>query len=166
MKWLVLCWIILAGCGGGPISPETQTLSAFMSIANVSRDPVFNPSGEIIGVNLSAEVINTGPIPIGSPFVMTWRLRSANNSEIARVTHRFARFDAGETQRVLLAMTFDARSSLSGVRDAVTFDFEDPQSEILISQRNSAAIAGAGVFLTSSGGPCNTCVYNWQGCRV
>ena len=48
MRQLVICWLFLLGCGGDPLSPETEILSAFMSIANVSRDPIFNPEGEII----------------------------------------------------------------------------------------------------------------------
>lgn len=156
MKRLVVCIVILMGCGGDPVSPEAEALSSFMSIANVSRDPIYNADGDIVGVMLSAEVVNTGPLPVVSPFIMTWRLR-ANNDEIARGTHRFAEFGSGQAQRVVLTLSFDARGSLSGVQDVVTFDFEDPQSVILISQRNSAAMAGAGVFLTSSGGPWSTC---------
>ena len=156
MKGLITCFLFFIGCGGDPVSPEAEALSAFMSIANVSREPIENAGGEIVGVTLSADVIHTGPIPVISPFIMTWRLRDSGNGEIARMTHRFTQFAVGQAQRVVLTMSFSARSSLSGVQDVVTFDFEDPQSTRLTSQRNSAAMAGAGVFTTSSGGPCNT----------
>lgn len=96
-----------------------------MSIANVHRDPVHNPAGDIVGVNILADVVNTGPVPIISPFIMTWKLRTADSAEIARTTHRFSRFEAGQVQKVALSMAFDPRSSLSDVQNVVTFDFEE-----------------------------------------
>lgn len=123
MRWLTVC--LLLGCGGVPISPENEILSDFMSIASVHRDPIHNAAGEIVGVNITAEVINTGPVPIISPFIMTWQLRAANSTEIARTTHRFSRFDAGQAQKIALTLTFAPRSSLSGVQNVVTFDFEE-----------------------------------------
>ena len=118
-----LLFFVLFGCGGDPVSPEAEALSAVMSIANVSREPVLNANGDIVGVNLSAEIVNTGPVPIISPVVMTWRLR-VSNDEIARTTHRFTGFGIAQVQGVALTLTFEARSSLSGVQDVVTFDFE------------------------------------------
>ena len=94
-----------------------------MSIANVHRDPIHNAAGDIVGVNILAEVVNTGPVPIISPFIMTWKLRTADNQEIARTTHRFTRFDAGQVQKIALTMAFAPRSNLSGVQNVVTFDF-------------------------------------------
>ena len=96
-----------------------------MSIANVHREPVHNADGDIVGVNISADVVNTGPVPIISPFIMTWRLRTADSEEIARATHRFTQFDAGQVQKIALTMAFAPRSSLSGVQNVVTFDFEE-----------------------------------------
>jgi hypothetical protein len=124
MKRLSLVLLFLFGCGGDPVSPEAEALSAVMSLANVSRESVLNAEGDIVGLNLSAEVVNTGAIPIISPIVMTWRLRVSNN-EIARTTHRFTDFGVGQAQRVFLTLPFEARSSLSGVQDVVTFDFEE-----------------------------------------
>ena len=124
MKYRLLCCLVLLGCGGDPISPETDVLSNFMSIANVRRDPIHNATGDITGIALSAEIINTGPVPIISPVIMTWKLRAPNGEEIARATHRFAQFDAGQAQDIALTMTFAPRVDLSGVRDVVTFDFE------------------------------------------
>ena len=166
MKRLAICLLILTGCGGDPISPEAEALSAFMSIANVRREPILNAGGEIVGVTLSADVVHTGPIPVISPFIMTWRLRDPNDGEIARKTHRFVQFGVGQAQQVGLTMSFAARSSLSGLQDVVTFDFEDPQSTLVISQRNSAAMVGAGVCLRSLGGPWSTCAYSLQGWPV
>ena len=123
MRWLIVC--LLLGCGSVPISPENELLSDFMSIANVHREPIHNAAGDIVGVNIQAEVVNTGPVPIISPFIMTWRLRGPNRAEIARATHRFTRFDAGQMQKIALNMSFAPRSSLSGVQNVVTFDFEE-----------------------------------------
>ena len=123
MRWLLVC--LLLGCGGVPISPENEILSDFMSIANVHREPIHNAAGDIVGVNILAEVVNTGPVPIISPFIMTWKLRTANSEEIARTTHRFSRFDAGQVQRIALTMEFAPRSNLSNVQNVVTFDFEE-----------------------------------------
>lgn len=123
MKWLIVC--LLLGCGGVPISPENELLSDFMSIANVRREPIHNTDGDIVGVNISADVVNTGPVPIISPFIMTWRLRGPNRAEISRATHRFSRFEAGQVQEIALTMAFAPRPNLSGVQDAVTFDFEE-----------------------------------------
>ena len=116
---------LLLGCGGVPISPENEILSDFMSIANVRREPIHNANGDVVGTNISADVINAGPLPIISPFIMTWRLRTTNSEEIARTTHRFSRFDAGQVQKIVLAMAFAPRSSLSDVQNVVTFDFEE-----------------------------------------
>ncbi|MCY3869754.1 MAG: hypothetical protein OXG87_09365 [Gemmatimonadetes bacterium] len=123
MRWLIAC--LLLGCGGVPISPENDLLSDFMSIANVHREPTYNATGDIVGVNILADVVNTGPVPIISPFIMTWKLQTANSEEIARTTHRFSRFDAGQVQKIALTMEFAPRSNLSGVQNVVTFDFEE-----------------------------------------
>ena len=123
MRWLTVC--LLIGCGGVPISPENELLSDFMSIANVHRDPIHNSAGDIVGVNILADVVNTGPVPIISPFIMTWKLRTADSEEVARATHRFARFEAGQVQKIALTMACTPRSNLSDLQNVVTFDFEE-----------------------------------------
>ena len=123
MRWLIVC--LLLGCGGVPISPENEILSDFMSIANVHREPIHNAAGDIVGVNILAEVVNTGPVPIISPFIMTWKLRTADSEEIARAAHRFSRFEAGQVQEITLNLAFAPRSNLSNVQNVVTFDFEE-----------------------------------------
>ena len=125
MKYLFLSCLVLLACGSVPVSPETEVLSNFMSIANVRRERVHNAAGDITGINLSAEVINTGPVPIISPVIMTWKLRDPNREEIARATHRFAKFEAGQAQTIALTLTFAPRANLLGVQDVVTFDFEE-----------------------------------------
>ena len=123
MRWLIVC--LLLGCGGVPISPENEILSDFMSIANVHREPIHNAAGDIVGVNILAEVVNTGPVPIISPFIMTWKLRTVDSEEIARAAHRFSRFEAGQVQEITLNLAFAPRSNLSDVQNVVTFDFEE-----------------------------------------
>ncbi|MCY3681263.1 MAG: hypothetical protein OXH16_07690 [Gemmatimonadetes bacterium] len=123
MRWLIACFLL--GCGGVPVSPENELLSDFMSIANVHREPIHNATGDIVGVNIRAEVVNTGPVPIISPFIMTWKLRISDSEEIARATHRFTSFEAGQVQRISLNMSFAPRSNLSDVQNVVTFDFEE-----------------------------------------
>ena len=123
MRWLIIC--LLLGCGSVPISPENELLSDFMSIANVHREPIHNAAGDIVGVNILADVVNTGPVPIISPFIMTWKLRAPNRAEIARATHRFTGFDAGQVQKIALTLAFAPRSNLLGVQNVVTFDFEE-----------------------------------------
>ena len=125
MKYLFLSCLVLLACGSVPVSPETEVLSNFMSIANVRRELVHNATGDITGINLSAEVVNTGPVPIISPVIMTWKLRDPNREEIARATHRFAKFEAGQAQAIALTLTFAPRANLLGVQDVVTFDFEE-----------------------------------------
>ena len=51
MKRLSLVLLFLFGCGGDPVSPEAEALSAVMSIANVSRESVLNAEGDIVGLN-------------------------------------------------------------------------------------------------------------------
>ena len=123
MRWLIVC--LLIGCGSVPISPENEMLSNFMSITNVRRTPIHNSADNIVGVIILADVVNTGPVPIISPFIMTWKLRTTDNEEIARATHRFTRFEAGQVQRIALTMTFAPRTSLSGAQNVVTFVFEE-----------------------------------------
>ena len=42
-------------------SPENELLLDFMSIANVHRTPIHNATGDIVGVNILAEVVTRDP---------------------------------------------------------------------------------------------------------
>jgi len=110
--------------GRSHIARERSSFGFYVH-SNVHREPIHNSAGDIVGVNILAEVVNTGPVPIISPFIMTWKLRTANSEEIARTTHRFSRFDAGQVQKIALTMEFAPRSNLSNVQNVVTFDFEE-----------------------------------------
>lgn len=152
---LLLC--VCVGCGDGGLSPEDEFLSHSMALTNVGKLEVRNAQGEITGLRVSVDVVNTAPVPIEEPFVMTWWLRLPNGDLLDTATHRFGgrTFAVGESQRIVLTFDFPARADLTGIQDAATFEFERTQS--------SAAIAGAGVLTMSSGGPCNTWTYIRQG---
>lgn len=156
---LVLCFLMCAmfGCGNGGLSPDDEFLSQSMALTNLGKLEVRNEERQITGVRISVDVINTAPVSIDAPFVMTWWLRLANGDLLATATHRFAGrpFGVSERQRVQLMLTFSARADLIGVQDAATFQFETTVS--------SAAMAGAEVLTMSSGGPCNTWTYMRQG---
>ena len=158
MLRLVLCFVLCAllGCGDGGLSPEDEFLSQAMALTNVGKLEVRDEEGQITGVRISVDVINTAPVPIDALFVMTWWLRLPNGDLLATATHRFAGrpFGSSERQRVQLMLTFPARADLTGVQDAATFQFETTVS--------SAAMAGAGVLTMSSGGPCKTWTYMRQ----
>ncbi|MBT4139688.1 MAG: hypothetical protein HOE48_17345 [Candidatus Latescibacteria bacterium] len=152
---LLIC--ALLGCGNGAISPEDEFLSQVMALTNLGKTELRNADGLIVGVDVSVDVINTAPVSIEAPFVMTWRLRLANGDVLALANHRFGEdaFGVSERRRVHLVLAFPARVDLEGIQDAATFEFESTES--------SAAIAGAGVLTMSSGPPCNTWTYMRQG---
>ena len=152
---LLLC--LMVGCGDAGLSPEDEFLSDAMALTNVGKTEERNAQGEITGMRVAVDVINTAPVAIEAPFVMTWWLRLANGDLLATATYRFAGrpFGVSERRRVQFVLTFPARSDMVGVQDAATFEFETTQS--------SAAMAGAGVLTMSSGGPCKTCTYMRHG---
>jgi len=155
MNWFVIGLVVCLGlgCGDGGLSPEDEFLSQSMALTNVGKLEIRNNQGEITGLRVSVDVVNTAPVPIEEPFVMTWWLRFPNGDLLDTTTHRFGgrTFAVGERQRIVLTFEFAARVDLTGVQDAVTFEFERTAS--------SAAMAGAGVLTMSSGGPCNTWTY-------
>lgn len=148
---VLLCLVV--GCGDAGISPEDEFLSDAMALTNVGKTEVRNAQGEITGMRVSVDVINTAPVAIEAPFVMTWWLRLSNGDLLATATYRFSGrpFSVSERRRVQFVLAFPARADMMGVQDAATFEFETTMS--------SAAMAGAGVLTMSSGGPCNTCTY-------
>ncbi|MGA1196614.1 MAG: hypothetical protein ACO36I_08975 [Candidatus Latescibacterota bacterium] len=148
---MFVLWMgLVFGCGDAGLSPEDEFLSDAMALTNVGKTEIRNDQGEITGVRVSVDVINTAPVPIEAPFVMTWWLRLSNGDLLAKQTYRFDghAFGVSERRRVQFVLEFPARADVRGVQDAATFEFEVTQS--------SAAIAGAGVLTMSSGGPCNT----------
>jgi len=155
---MFILWMgLVFGCGDAGLSPEDEFLSDAMALTNVGKTEIRNTQGEITGVRVSVDVINTAPVSIEAPFVMTWWLRLANGDLLAKQTYRFAgrSFGVSERRRVQFVLEFPARLDIEGVQDAATFEFEVTQS--------SAAIAGAGVLTMSSGGPCNTWTYMRHG---
>lgn len=125
LLWAIALTVFFAGCGSTPVSPEDDVLSQAMALSGVNRSPVTDGTGAVVGVTISADVINTGPVPITQAFVMTWRLL-ASGSTLATGTYRFSgqAFESGERRHVALTLHFPARSDLSGIQDAVTFAFE------------------------------------------
>ncbi|MFT5365706.1 MAG: hypothetical protein ACI8V2_000647 [Candidatus Latescibacterota bacterium] len=159
-KFIVLLFVCgVLGCGNGALSPEDEFLSQAMALTNVGKTEVRNGEGEITGLRVSVDVINTAPVPIEAPFVMKWWLRLPNGDLLATTTYRFTGrpFGVGERQRIQLVLEFPARVDLTDVQDAATFEFE---FETTVS---SAAMAGAGVLTMSSGGPCKTWTYMRHG---
>lgn len=155
LVFFVLC--VMVSCGDTGLSPEDEFLSDSMALTNLLKTEIRNANGAITGVRISVAVVNTAPVSVESPFIMTWYLRLPNGDQLATATHLFSGrpFGVGESRQVQLVLEFPARADLVGVQDAATFEFERAQS--------SAAMAGAGVLTMSSGGPCNTCTYMRQG---
>lgn len=155
MPRLIFCFLIclVFGCGNGALSPEDEFLSQVMALTNLGKTELRNTEGALVGINVSVDVINTGPVLIEEPFILTWRLRFANGDVLALAKHRFGErsFGVGERRRVHLVLTFAPRMDLDGIQDAATFEFESTES--------SAAMAGAGVLTMSSGPPCSTWTY-------
>ncbi len=125
MVWLI--WLVVfAGCSNNAVSPEDESLSQVMSLSSLSKSSLVDAQGAVVGMTVSVDVINTGPVSIDRAFVMTWKLRDSQNAALATTTHRFAGqpFQPAERRRVILTMSFAARPNLSGVQDVVTFAFE------------------------------------------
>lgn len=122
--WIAMLVAMLLGCGNAAVSPDDDVLSQVMALSNVNKAPITQTDGSIVGLTVSADVINTGPVPIEQAFVMTWRLREGN-ATLSAATHRFSGiFDRSERRRVVLTLNFPARPNLSGVQDVVTFEFD------------------------------------------
>lgn len=124
-KCVMFAWIaLILGCGNTAVSPDDDALSQVMALSNVSKTPIHQTDGAITGLTISADVINTGPVPIDQPFFMTWRLREGT-ATLSTATHRFSgTFDRAERRRITLTLNFPARPSLSGIQDVVTFEFD------------------------------------------
>ena len=122
--WSALLVAMFFGCGNNAVSHEDDVLSDVMALSSVSKAPIHQADGAIVGLTISVDVINTGPVPIEQAFVMTWRLRDGNNT-LSVATHRFSGiFGRAERKRVVLTLNFPARSDLSGIQDVVTFAFD------------------------------------------
>jgi hypothetical protein len=155
MPKLVLCFFCawMVGCGNGALSPDDEFLTQAIALTNLGKMEVRNSQGEVTSLSISVDVVNTAPVAIDGAFVMTWWLRQSGGDLLAKTTYRFGDrpFGVGERQRIHVILTFPARPDLAGVQDAVTFEFEKAKS--------AAAMAGAGVLVMSSGGPCRTWTY-------
>lgn len=122
--------VLLASCAGDPRELDNDELSALLSLTNVIKTEVRNPSNadEITGLIVDTTVINSGFDTINVPFRMTWALRR-NGTTLASASRDFpARFSPGQSELVRLVLRFAPESDLSDVRDVVTFDLLDTQS--------------------------------------
>ncbi len=71
---------------------------------------------------ITSTVINAGFITVDVPFLMRWSLL-LDGSVFASTTRQLAAgLSPGDSREVTLTLGFDPIGSVSGLRDAVTFD--------------------------------------------
>ena len=121
----IVALVVLWSCGPSTVSPDSEDLSALLSIGNLVKLPIQNPNaeGSIIGLEVSVDIINTGVITIDVPFTVTWSLLDGEGRIFGTATNRIDRnLASGDRERVTLSLSFPPTPSLSGFQDAVIFD--------------------------------------------
>jgi hypothetical protein len=136
----LLLTALLTCCGTKDDELDTAQLSSMLSISNLSKIPVRDPSdpSRISGVSIQVDVINVGYWEIDVPFLMTWYLVDSEGDPLGSASKRVeAGLKAGGRVSVFLTVSFPPVSSLEGVSDVVTFDplgqMSEPLSRVLPS---------------------------------
>lgn len=123
--FLVVAGMLIQGCGTSPLELDSDELTNLLSITNVVKQPVPDPSDEsrITRVIIDVDVVHVGDYTIDVPFTMTWGLREQNGTLIGSSVVRLGEdMGRGARRHVTLNITFPPRQSLNGVQDIVTFD--------------------------------------------
>jgi hypothetical protein len=125
---VILLATSLLGCGSTDRGLDTDELSDQLSISNLSKLHIRSPGDAtlIVGLAIDVDVIHVGDLVIVDPFVMTWSLVKDNGDTLGSASKRLdGGMTPGQRRSITLNVTFGPVSSLSGVRDVVTFDLLD-----------------------------------------
>ena len=136
----LLLTALLTCCGTDDDELDTAQLSTMLSISNLSKIPIKDPSdpSRISGLSIQVDVINVGYWEIDVPFLMTWSLVDGAGHVLGSASKRVeAGLKAGGRVSVFLTVSFSPISSLEGISDVVTFDplgqMSEPLSRLLSS---------------------------------
>jgi len=122
-----VCVFVLAlACSSDPVSFDNDSLSGVLSVTNVRKASVPTADGRISGLIVSSTVINAGFITIDVPFLMRWSLLQDGSVFASATQQMSAGLSPGDSRDVTVTLTFDPVDSVSGFRDAVTFDVLSP----------------------------------------
>ncbi|HCR16920.1 MAG TPA: hypothetical protein DIU35_05505 [Candidatus Latescibacteria bacterium] len=116
---------IIQSCGTKPLELDADDLTNMLSVSNVVKQPVADPSdaSRISRVIIDVDVIHVGDFVIDVPFTMTWGLRDQDGNLIGSASAMLAeKMAPGDRRHVTLSISFPPRASLSDLQDALTFD--------------------------------------------
>ena len=113
---------LAVACSSNPLAFDNDSLSSILSVTNVQKSTISAADGRISGMVITSTVINAGFITVDVPFLMRWSLL-LDGSVFASTTRQLAAgLSPGDSREVTLTLGFDPIGSVSGLRDAVTFD--------------------------------------------
>ena len=134
----LLLTALLTCCGTNDDELDTAQLSRMLSISDLSKIPIRDPSdsSRISGLSIQVDVINVGYWEIDIPFLMTWSLLDSAGKTLGSASKRVEPgLKAGGRVSVSLTVSFPSIPSLEGVSDVVTFDplgqMSEPLSRVL-----------------------------------
>ena len=122
---LVLLMIGTKACGTNPVELDVDDLTNMLSVTNVVKQPVPDPSdaSRITSVIVDVDVVHVGDFTIDVPFTMTWGLREQGGGLIGSASARLAEnMTPGARRHVTLRVFFPPRTDLNNLQDVVTFD--------------------------------------------
>ena len=128
LRKCVVTLVLVASCSSSPLQLDNDSLSSILSVTNVQKSTTSAADGRISGMVIASTVINAGFITVDVPFLMRWSLLR-DGSVFASTTQQMAAgLSPGDSRDVTLTLVFDPIESVSGLRDAVTFDILPRQS--------------------------------------
>ena len=122
---LVLLMICAQACGTNPLELDADDLTNMLSVTNVVKQPVPDPSdaSRITSVIVDVDVVHVGDFAIDVPFTMTWGIREQSGGLIGSASARLAEdMTPGARRHVTLNVSFPPRTDLNNLQDVVTFD--------------------------------------------
>ena len=127
MRIRIVCAVLVVflGCGRDSNVLDAEDLSNMLSITNLAAQPVVDQGNPplMVAVRIDADVVHVGDVPIDIPFILTWRLTDDQNATVGQASKQFdANMEPGAVRHVTLTIQFEARESVTGLRNVATFD--------------------------------------------
>lgn len=118
----LLAIVSLAACTSSPIEFDNESLSSILSVSDITKVLTPGQDGFIVGLTITATVINTGFITVDVPFLMRWSLLRDGSTFASATQTMDPGFSPGASQVAVLVITFSPVEEMTNFQDAVTFD--------------------------------------------